>query len=396
MIAVFKVATPFNQADGLMIHYENSNGLCNGLVLEYARHHLIHQMKGTPTYFMKKLKANTINPSANFLERVKGYNDSTYFLGDKVYRADDELLKLLDDHTTSENRVLKIGFSAISTTITNAHAIALKIEHKESYISYTIFDPNFGESIEYTAKQDCAAALTHLKKAYLIAWGCENLSVTALDLSDILHELSIIPMDRNYTKNSKYGYQLIEAIINKDLAKVHGELGAKTKIDYKSAHFNTTTIDNENYIFSPKNIIDLAILELDEPDLIKLININTQIDLEKSLVSTLVHLAMTDKDTPAVLDALIAKLPLENYECRKVLEVYKAESTNPGHDEMSEPTPTEKWLMNEYLKEVNSFINKDISLYSDTDIDYKHLYVTEEGELVEDRSVIDLYSYSHS
>ncbi|MDF3046923.1 MAG: hypothetical protein K0R73_41 [Candidatus Midichloriaceae bacterium] len=388
MTAVFKVATPFNQVDDLMPHYKDAMpGLCCGLVIEYARHHFSHNMKGTPAYFMEKLKANTVNPSANFLERVKGYNDSTYFLGDKIYRTNDELLELLHDNNTVDDTILILGLTCIGMNACD-HAIAIKIEHKENCTSYKIFDPTYGESIEYTSKQDCHDALANLKSIYLMLSGCKNLSIMVLDHIDILHDLSIISMDGTYTKNSKYAYRLTDAIINKDLAKVHGELGANTKIDYKLVSF-PFAIDKKGYTLTPKNIIDLAILKLDESDLIKLININTQMDLEKSLVSTLVHLAFTKKDTPAVLDALIAKLPLENYECRKILEDYKEQHAYETPKDAL-PTSMKKWLLNEYIKEQNDFLNKVFSSFSDTDIDHQHIYVTEEGELVQDTSVIDL------
>ncbi len=390
MSAVFQVdpSEGFVEQCDLMAHYkEDKAGLCNGLILEYARHHFVHKLKGTPSNFNKKFKDNIKNPSANFLDRVEAYQKYYQVEAEHViYRTDRELDKLFDNPKFENAEVLEISFYEIEGKM--EHAIAVKIERSGNETVYKVFDPELGESITYHSKEDCLSVLNNLKLIYLKLLGCKNLSIAAKDLAPVLNEIGIIPGDGSHTKDSKYAYEIVKAIEEKDLTKIHGELGSKIKLDCITMY---SFDDKKKYIddaFIPHNPMDLAILRLDEADLAKLINNNTQLDLTKSLTSIVWKLLVVDKGTPAVLDALIAKLPPDGSdEYRQSLEMIKKNASEPYTEDDStiiviDATPANKLMFEKLVEETNSHMNFRLSLHRDMDINHKHFYIIESVQSV--------------
>lgn len=173
--------------------------------------------------------------------------------------------------------------------------------------------------------------------------------------------------------NPIYGYRIIDAIMKQDKSKIHGKLGVNTKLDCKETRIKSEFKDAP---FEINNPIDLAIWKLDEADLIKLIQSNTKLNLEESIASILIKLDEVDKDTDAVIDALISKLP-QNSRYIELLEEYKAEAHADDDQEDTEKTALSEWLLTEFVQQKNDYLNACISLYSDHDVQHKHYYIIE-------------------
>lgn len=389
---VFVIETPFNQRS-IMKHYDDGggDGLCSAVSIEYGRHHItnINKPRAASSFAtlnkvvkylhpnssdsIKKLKSESILPSDNFLDRIKGFQDYLHINIDKtIYRTREELGTLLDNADYQHSKILYICLT--SDLRENGkiarHAICIKIDKQESKPTiYTIFDPNHGETIPYYEKSDCLEALNDLKLMYLKSWQCKSISMRAADLEKHLNEIGIIPIDTDCSKAAKYNYKIFEAIKNKDLKAIHGELGSKAKLDY-------------TVYYDGKNPIKLAIKTLDEADLIKLIDINTKMDLSKSIFYIVISLVEEKKLTSGIIDALIRKAPEGNPACKQILEDLKSDINSSwlykilsGVDCQKNLNTLNKHGFDKYIEEYNSYLNSVISSQCSEDTKLDLLYM---------------------
>ena len=204
----FKIAVRFDQNDQLLEHYKISTAVCNGLVLEFARHSLIHKNDGKEA--IDKIIAKSANPSANFLERIYGYNfyHQPKIQGIKIYRSDKEIYNILDNcDVKNDTQLIYLHLCGLNKS--NRHAIVIKLD--KSGKSYKIFDPNYGETISYKTWEDCVAALIELKQYYTEAWNCKGVNVTAYNMNDAMREMGMISSfkQEHYTWQ-EYLYRLLD------------------------------------------------------------------------------------------------------------------------------------------------------------------------------------------
>lgn len=381
----FKLAQYYNQYHDFLVHQShNQKGVCNGLVVEYA---IIFLTKGNKIDVIKQFKDKATNLSANFMERVNSYQDFYPAIRHKEYTTSIDLAKVLRDEVKTDT-VLAVGL--VTANLEEAgHSIAVKVMHHDLGVAYKIFDPNYGESVWYHSKLELAKAFDELKRKYSFeVYKGQKLQFSVVDLKVLLSDLGIIKPAGNYTKDSKYAYRFVEALKEQDFDKIHGDLGREVKLDsYYTMNFADKSLWSKfaDLEFAPNSLMDLAILKLNEADLIKLININTQLDLSESLCSIIIFLVITEKITTNVLDALMAKLPADNHEYIKLLEDLKIEvqdplKTNPLDDYKKEDeslifacpkgAPTEI-VIKDFAKKQNEFCGKEI------------LYLVEENDIIE-------------
>ncbi len=212
------------------------NGVCFGLVMEAARHHLRH-ITESDDLFYEKLLDKLDNKSDRFVMRVSEYQKFQAYPDIEIFSKANDTLDNLNtglsqynqiynllsskDFNFKDSKYLGIGLFGVNTTTPNAplaypHVIGLQVSEFNNYKSYKIFDPNYGVSNAFNTLSDVAYALQDLIKDYEVYYypDAPHYACKLFSIYDIERNARIsLDLQNADNKFQKYKYvALLEAI----------------------------------------------------------------------------------------------------------------------------------------------------------------------------------------
>lgn len=366
----------FHQGDIIAHLPDDKLGVCNGLNIEFARYFYSQRNKHSQKGFIKKLKAKALDPTDNFLERIKYYQNHFQVQMEKViYRNIEDLTKALDKPIYKTSEIIFLSIKEHGEEV--EHIVSILVFNFETSTSYAIFDPNVGLSIEYQTKEDLIDAILW---PYIDESKDTKIFFTIIDAKLVLQDLGILTKDGNYISKGKYNYKIINDLTNPD-KNTDWHKYANTKLDYIHSSLAPIMFKKEEIVpyLIPDNSLQLAILKLDSDTLAHLIEENTMLDLSKTFYPTMLHLSKCKKDSIPVLNALLSKMSNDAIEERAFLEKYIELSQSPYIEDSVELKKLQLLLVEKHLDEINSYVNFRQSLSSLEDVNSSHLCLVKDS-----------------